>query len=60
MKEPEQPRTVISIRTAMLLYALLAVIAFATLKRTPLYLALLIVFALALKTYLHYLRSRME
>jgi hypothetical protein len=60
MKEPEQPRTMISIRTAMLLYALLAVIAFATLKRTPLYLVLLIVFALAVKTYLHHLRSRLE
>jgi hypothetical protein len=60
MNPPEPSRTVIGIRTAMLLYALLIVGAFATLKGTALYIALVIVLGIAAKTYLHHLRSRIE
>ncbi len=60
MNPPEPPRTIIGIRTAMVLYALLLVAAFATLKGTALYVALIIVLGIATKTYLHYLRSRLE
>lgn len=60
MNPSEPSRTVIGIRTAMVLYALLVVAAFATLKGTALYIALIIVFGIAVKTYLHHLRSRIE
>jgi uncharacterized membrane protein YiaA len=50
----------IGIRTAMVLYALLLVAAFATLKGTALYVALIIVLGIAAKTYLHHLRDRLE
>jgi hypothetical protein len=60
MNPPEPARTVIGIRTAMVLYLLLLVAAFATLKGTALYIALIIVLGIAVKTYLHHLRSRIE
>ncbi|MGI8959045.1 MAG: hypothetical protein ACR2IV_04630 [Bryobacteraceae bacterium] len=60
MNPPEPPRTIIGIRTAMLLYALLLVAALATLKGTALYVALVIVLGIAAKTYLHHLRDRIE
>jgi hypothetical protein len=60
MNPSEPSRTVIGIRTAMLLYVLLIVGAFATLKGTALYIALVIVLGIAGKTYLHHLRSRIE
>ncbi len=60
MNGPEPSRTLIGIRTAMVLYALLVVAAFATLKGTALYIALIIVLGVAAKTYVHYLRSRLE
>jgi uncharacterized membrane protein YiaA len=60
MNPPEPSRTVIGIRTAMVLYALLLVAAFATLKGTALYVALIIVLGIAAKTYLHHLRDRLE
>lgn len=60
MTPPDPSRTVIGIRTAMVLYALLLVAAFATLKGTALYIALIIVLGIAVKTYLHHLRSRIE
>ena len=50
----------ISFRTAMLSYAALTVIALATLRRTPLILALILLAAVAAKTYIHHLRSRLE
>ena len=50
----------ISIRTAMLLYALLVLASVLTLKGTPLALALIIVLGLALKSYVHHLRSRWQ
>jgi hypothetical protein len=60
MNPPEPSRTMIGIRTAMALYALLLVAAFATLKGTALYVALIIVLGIAAKTYLHHLRDRLE
>ncbi|MFL6354259.1 MAG: hypothetical protein ACJ74Z_20740 [Bryobacteraceae bacterium] len=60
MNPPEPSRTVIGIRTAMVLYALLVVAAFATLKGTALYIALIIVLGIAAKTYLHHVRDRLE
>ena len=60
MSAPDQPRSVIGIKTAVILFALLAVFAFATLKGPALYIALLIVLALAAKAFVHHLRSRME
>jgi hypothetical protein len=50
----------IGIRTAIALYAVLVVASVWTLKGTPLALALIIVFGLAVKTYVHHLRSRVE
>jgi hypothetical protein len=60
MNPPEPSRTIIGIRTAMVSYALLLVAAFATLKGTALYVALIIVLGIAAKTYLHHLRDRLE
>lgn len=50
----------IGIRTAMILFAALTVLAFATLKGAALWIALLIVLALAVKALVHHLRSRIE
>lgn len=60
MSTPDQPRSVIGIKTAMILFALLAVFAFASLKGPALYVALLIVLLLAAKAFVHYLRGRIE
>ncbi len=57
---PEQPRSLIGFRTAMILYGVLVVASFAKLKGTALALALIIVLALAAKSYVHHLRSRIE
>jgi hypothetical protein len=46
-------------RTAFLLYAALAVLAFLTLKGKPLTLALIIVLAIAAKTYVDHVRRRL-
>ena len=50
----------IGLRTAMVLYVLLVIAAFATLKGTALYLALIIVLGVAAKTFVHHLRRRVE
>jgi uncharacterized membrane protein YiaA len=60
MNPPERPRTLIGIRAALTLYAVLVVIACVLLKGKALYLALIIVFAVAAKTLLHYARNRIE
>lgn len=65
MADEEEERTdfgrkIISMRTAMIAYAILAGIAFATLKGYALAVALIIVFGAAVKSYVHYLRERME
>ena len=58
---PNEPsRSVIGLRTALILYALLIIAAIATLKGTALAVAVLIVLALAAKSYLHHVRGRME
>lgn len=53
-REPEQPRTLIGVKTATALYALLAALVFITLHGKALILALIIVVGLATKSYLHY------
>ena len=50
----------IKFSTAMVLYALLLLAAVLNLHGPPLYLALLIVLALAVKSYVHHLRGRLE
>ncbi len=44
----------------MILYGLLVVASVATLRGTALIIALIIVFGLAVKSYLHHLRSRVQ
>jgi hypothetical protein len=51
---------VIGLRTALILYALLIVFAFISLKGTALAIAVLIVILLAAKSFVHHLRRRME
>lgn len=53
-------KSLIGIRTAIALYALLVLASVLTLKGAPLALALIIVLGLAVKSYLHHLRSRLE
>ncbi|MBV9156111.1 MAG: hypothetical protein JO097_07595 [Acidobacteriaceae bacterium] len=60
MTPPEQHRSVIGIRTALILYALLAGASFATLKGMALVIALIIVLGIAAKSYIHFLRGRIE
>ncbi len=60
MSTPEPSRSLIGLRTALILYAVLTVFAVLTLKGTALTLTLLIVGALAVKSVLHYLRERLE
>jgi hypothetical protein len=52
--EPEQPRMLIGVKTATILYTLLGAAAFATLHGKALGVALIIVVGLAAKSYLHY------
>ena len=60
MRSGEESRSVIGFRTAMILFATLIIICFAVLKGTALVIALIIVFALAAKAYVHHLRNRIE
>jgi hypothetical protein len=60
MNQRGQHRGVIGIWTAMALYVLLAAWSVATLKGIALALALIIIGGLAIKSYVHFLRSRME
>jgi hypothetical protein len=53
-------KTLIGAKIAIILYACLILASFLTLKGTPLYLALVIVGGLAVKSFTHYLRNRME
>jgi hypothetical protein len=55
-----QPDKRLSFRTAMIAYAVIAVFCFATLHGDALYLTLLIVGAIALKTWLARVKSRIE
>lgn len=58
MKPPSD--SVISLRTALLLYAVLVILAFLTVHGNARILTLLIVGALAVKSLIHYYRDRME
>jgi hypothetical protein len=60
MSEAERPQTVIGFRTALILYAVLAIAAFASLKGAFLALALIIILGLAAKSVIHYYRERLE
>ncbi len=55
---PEAPRTAIGAWTATILYLLIVVAAIFMLKGKPLIVALIIVFGLAAKSYVHYWRQR--
>ena len=55
----EPPRTLIGARTAFLLYALLLALAVNTLKGKFLSLAVIIILALAAKTFVDHLRRRL-
>jgi hypothetical protein len=52
--DPEQPRTLIGVKAATILYVLLGTAAFVTLHGKALVVALIIVLGLAAKSYLHY------
>jgi hypothetical protein len=54
------PKPGLSLRTAMVLYAALGVLCLATLHGDPLYIALLIIGAIALKTWLAQVKSKIE
>jgi hypothetical protein len=54
----EPKEGVIGLRTALILYALLIVAAFFALKGTALAIAVLVVFLLAAKSFVHHLRRR--
>lgn len=58
MNRPEGQKGVIGIWTAVALYGFLAAWSIVTLKGIALALALIIVGGLAIKSYLHFLRSR--
>jgi hypothetical protein len=60
MTEREPAKTAIRGRTAVVLYAVLIVIALATLRGKPLALALIIVLGLAVKSYLDSVRRKLE
>lgn len=60
MNTPEPRASLIGIRTAMLLYAFLVLASVLTLKGPALALALIIVLGLAVKSYVHHLRSHLE
>lgn len=57
---PELGRKIISARTAIIAYAVLLAIAVATLKGYALGVAVIVVLGAAAKSYVHYLRERME
>ena len=58
---PGEPQSsLIGLRTAIFLYALLVIVSCLILKGKPLYLSLIIVGGLAAKSYVHYLRERVD
>lgn len=57
---PELGRKMISLRSAMIAYAILLVFAAATLKGYALGVAIITVLGMAAKSYVHYLREHME
>ncbi len=59
-ERPEQPRTLIGVKTATILYTVLGAAAFATLRGKALVVALIIVLGLAAKSYLHYWKEKQD
>ncbi len=58
---PAEPRSsLIGLRTAIFLYAVLVIVSCLALRGKPLYLALIVVGGLAAKSYVHYLRERVD
>jgi hypothetical protein len=53
----ERPQTMIGVRAATLLYLLLCIAAFATMKGKALALSLIIILGTAAKSYLHYWKT---
>jgi hypothetical protein len=60
MSQPEGPKGVIGIGTAIALYAALAAWAVATLRGIALVVALIVVGGLAIKSYVHFLRGKIS
>lgn len=60
MADSDQPKTIIGPLVAALLYAALVGAAFALLTGTPRAIGLIIIFGLAAKSYIDYLRRRMS
>jgi hypothetical protein len=60
MTEREEHHGAIGLGTALVLYGLLAAAAIYSLKGTALAVALLVVILLAVKSYVHHLRRRMD
>ena len=58
--EPERSRTLIGVRTATILYLVLAVFACATLTGKALALGLIIIGGLAMKSLVHFFRERSQ
>jgi hypothetical protein len=56
----QEPKSLIGLKTAFILYAVLIGLAIATLKGKPLALAVIIVLALAAKSYVDHLRRRLK
>ena len=59
-RHPPLGRKIISMRTGIIAYAILLAIAVATLKGYALAVAVIVVLGAAVKSYVHYLRERME
>jgi hypothetical protein len=60
MTDPEPQRGMISIGTALVLFAILAALSIVTLRGIALAFALIVIGGLAVKSYVHFLRSRIE
>lgn len=60
MSLSEPSRGAIGFRVAMILFALLAIAAFVTLKGMALFIALIIVGGVAVKAWVHHMRGRIE
>jgi hypothetical protein len=56
----DRPQTMIGVRTATLLYVLLCIATFATMKGKALALSLIIILGTAAKSYLHYWKTRRD
>jgi hypothetical protein len=59
-QDEEQHKGMISIGTALVLFAALAALSMVTLKGVALAFALIVIGGLAIKSYVHFLRSRLE